>query len=70
MKNNGKRGKSKRVRLGQLARALVSCATPDVYVTQSESFQQINVPPFKSGDYTGIAPEQLLMLARVKTIAR
>jgi hypothetical protein len=64
MEKNGKRVKSRKSRLGQLAQALV--ATPDVYFVPSEPFQQINVPPFKSGDYTGIALEQLLMLARVK----
>jgi hypothetical protein len=66
MEKNGKRGKSRKARLGQLAQALVNCATPDVYFIPGETFQQINVQPFKSGDYTGIAPEQLLMLARVK----
>jgi hypothetical protein len=67
MENNGKRGKSQKARLGQLAQAMIRCVGPDVYSSQGEAFQQINVPPFKSGDYTGIAPEQLLMLARVKT---
>jgi hypothetical protein len=67
MKNNGKREKSRKARLGQLAQAMIRCVGPDVYLPQREAFQQINLPPFKSGDYTSIAPEQLLMLARVKT---
>jgi hypothetical protein len=67
MENNGKRGKYRNVRLGQLAQALVICATPDVYFNPGEPFQQINVPPFKSGDFTAVTPEQLFMLARVKS---
>lgn len=67
MENNSKRGKSRKARLGQLAQAMIRCASPDAYFIQSGTYQQINVPPFKSGDYTGISPEQLLMLARVRT---
>jgi hypothetical protein len=69
MGNNGKDGRIARpskARMGRLAKALVNCATPDVYFDCGESLQQINVLPFESGDYTAIAPEQLWMLTRVQ----
>jgi len=69
MENNGKKRISRRARLVQLAHALVPCSMRDVYFTGSESFQQISILPFKNGDYSDIAPEQLLILARAKGLS-
>lgn len=63
-----RRGKSRKDRLTRLAQALVRCAVPDVYFSQTERLQQVSSPSFQSGDYVCIVPEQIVTLARVEKL--
>jgi len=66
MKKIDKVRKSRRTRLARLAQALVRCAGPEVYFSQSDGLQQVNMPSWEPVAYTCVVPEQLLVLARVK----
>jgi len=69
MKRIEKRRKSRRTKLTRLAQALRRCAGPDVYFTQSEALQQVNIPSLESGAFACV-PEQLFVLAHVKGYSR
>lgn len=66
MENIAKRKKSRKDRLTRLAQALVRCAGPDVYFSQNEGFQPVNLQPPGPADYMYVVPEQILTLARVE----
>jgi secreted trypsin-like serine protease len=70
MKRTDKSRRSRSTRLTKLAQALVRCAGPDVYFTQNEGFQQVNISSWEPGAWTCVVPEQLLVLARVKDYGR
>jgi hypothetical protein len=66
MEKTYKREKSRIDRMTQLAQTMISCASPDVYFSQNETLQQVNLPAPEPTDYTYLAPEQIFTLARVE----
>jgi hypothetical protein len=66
MEKVSKRKKSRKERFIRLSEALVLFASPDVYFSQAEKVQQVNVPSGELGDYMCIVPEQIYTLARLE----
>ena len=66
MEKIGKQKKSRTDRLTQLAQTMISCASLDVYFSQNETLQQVNLPPPELADYMYVVPEQIFTLARVE----
>jgi len=66
MEKINKRKKSRKERFTRLSQVLVLYASPDIYFSQAEKLQQVNVPSCELGDYMCIAPEQIYTLARVE----
>jgi hypothetical protein len=66
MEKINKRKKSRKERFIRLSEALVLFASPDIYFSQAEKLQQVNLPSCELGDYICIVPEQIYTLARVE----
>lgn len=66
MKKGVMRKRSRKGRLNRLARALINCASPDIYFDPNQRYYQIAMPLPETETYGCVAAEQLSILARVE----
>jgi len=70
MKNHAVRRMTRKERLTRLAYSLVNFTSPDIYLAQNGSLQQVNLLPNDAANYACVAPEQLFVLARIENYSR